>query len=257
MGSVPQPMIVVFAFAVGAVVGSFLNVVILRLPRQQSVVTPGSRCPSCGTAVRWYDNIPIVSWLLLRARCRTCQAPISLRYPIIELCGGAIGVLSLLLYGTSVAGLEAALFGWITLALGVIDLEHQLLLDVLTYPSIVLGVAFSFVGGLTTPLESILGAVIGAAIPAATIGLYKLWRGIEGMGWGDVKYLAAIGAVVGVQGCLWVLVLAAILGAAVGGVLIIARRGSMQTALPFGTFLAAAVLLWLYAPPGWRFWLVV
>jgi leader peptidase (prepilin peptidase)/N-methyltransferase len=160
-----------------------------------------------------------------------------------------------LLYGVTVAGVEAAVFGWISLALGVIDLEHQLLLDALTYPSIALGIALSFFGGLATPVESIVGALVGAAIPAATIGLYKLWRGIEGMGWGDVKYLAAIGAVVGVQGCLWVLVLAAIVGAAVGGALILARRGSMQTALPFGTFLAAAVLIWLYVPRDWLSWL--
>ena len=257
MDLVPKPLILTFAFAVGAVVGSFLNVIILRLPRDESIVTPGSHCPHCGAAVRWWDNVPVLSWLVLRARCRQCAAPISVRYPLIELAGGAIAVGAVALYGIGVVGVEVALFAWISLALGVIDFEHQLLLDVLTYPSIVGGIAFSFAGGLTSPLESILGALVGAAIPAVTIVVYKLWRGIEGMGWGDVKYLAAIGAVVGVRDCMWILVLAAVVGAAVGGVLIVVRKGSMQTALPFGTFLALAVVIWLYVPAQWLSWFMV
>jgi leader peptidase (prepilin peptidase) / N-methyltransferase len=251
------PLLIAYVFAVGAVVGSFLNVLIHRLPRRESIVRPRSHCPSCGQRIPWYDNVPLVSWLLLGARCRQCRSPISIRYPAVEAAGGLVAVLALLHYGLSVAGLEAVLFAWISIALGVIDLEHQLLPDVLTYPAIVLGVGGAFAGGLTSPLESLLGLLIGAGLPVLVIVLYKAVRGIEGMGWGDVKYLAAIGAVVGVEACLWVLIVAAVLGALVGLGLVAARRGSGRTPLPFGTFLAIAALVWLYLPVAWRFWLAL
>jgi leader peptidase (prepilin peptidase)/N-methyltransferase len=245
----------VYAFALGAVVGSFLNVLIYRVPRRLSIVSPGSACPSCGTAIRWFDNVPILSWLWLRGRCRRCGSRISVRYPLVELAAGCIGVLTILRYGVGVAGLEAALFAWVSLALALIDLEHQILPDVMTYPSIAAGLVFAYLGGITTLPDAVIGAVVGAVIPTLVIIIYKLWRGVEGMGWGDVKYLAAIGAVVGLFGCLWVLVLAAVLGALVGIGLIVSGRGSGRTALPFGTFLALAVIVWLYLPPSWVAWI--
>jgi leader peptidase (prepilin peptidase)/N-methyltransferase len=147
---------------------------------------------------------------------------------------------------------EVIIFSWLSLALALIDLEHQILPDVMTYPAIAFGLAFSWFGGLTAFVDSVIGALVGAALPTAVILLYRWLRNIDGMGWGDVKYLAAIGAVVGVQGCLMVLVLAAVLGALVGGALIVLGRGSAKTALPFGTFLAVAVIAWLYAPASWR-----
>jgi leader peptidase (prepilin peptidase)/N-methyltransferase len=251
-----RPYLVVYVFAVGAVVGSFLNVVIYRVPRRRSVVRPGSACPACGAPIRWYDNLPIVSWLLLGARCRDCRAPISFRYPLVELAAALLAVAGVLRWGFTVAGAEVVLFAWISLALGLIDLEHQILPDVMTYPSIALGLAGAAAGGVTGLPDAIAGAAVGAGLPILVIFIYKLWRGIEGMGWGDVKYLAAIGAVVGLQDCLWVLMIAAILGAMVGLGLILAGRGSGRTALPFGTFLAAAVLLWLYLPEPWLSWAV-
>jgi len=246
------PVLIAVAFALGAVIGSFLNVVIHRVPRGESIVRPGSRCPACGTPIRWYDNVPILSWILLGARCRACRVRISLRYPLVEAAAAAAAVLAVSRWGVTVTGVEAALFGWIALALAFIDLDHQILPDVITLPSIGLGLVGALLGGLTTPLEAAIGALVGAAIPAAVILIYRLLRGEEGMGWGDVKYLAAIGAVVGVQGCLWVLVVGAVLGAAVGLGMIAAGRGGARTALPFGTFLSVAVLLWLYLPPAWR-----
>ncbi len=241
-----------YAFAVGAVVGSFLNVVIHRLPRGESLVRPRSHCPSCGETIRWFDNLPVLSWILLGARCRRCRARIALRYPLVEAAAGLAAVLTVMRWGPTVAGFEAALFAWVSLALAFIDLDHQILPDVLTLPLIAVGIAASFAGGLTSPLESLLGAAVGAAIPALVIVAYKALRGEEGMGWGDVKYLAAIGAVVGVRDCLWILVAAAVLGAAFGLTLVATGRGSGKTALPFGTFLALAVLAWLYLPPSWR-----
>jgi leader peptidase (prepilin peptidase)/N-methyltransferase len=251
MASWPQPFLIAYAFAIGAVVGSFLNVLIYRVPRRMSIVSPGSHCPACGAAIRWFDNVPILSWLLLRGRCRRCSATISARYPAVEALAGLVAAATVLRYGVTVAGFEAVVFAWISLALGLIDLEHQILPDVMTYPAIGFGLVCAWFGGLTTPADALAGAVAGAAIPALVIVLYKLLRGIEGMGWGDVKYLAAIGATVGLRDCLWVLVVAAVLGALVGLALIVAGRGSGRTALPFGTFLALAAVVWLYLPSAW------
>jgi leader peptidase (prepilin peptidase)/N-methyltransferase len=241
-----------YAFLVGAVIGSFLNVVIHRVPRRLSIVRPGSACPSCNQAIRWYDNIPMVSWLLLRARCRHCGQPISMRYPLVEAAAAVMAAAAVHRWGLSVLSIEVVVFAWISVALALIDLEHQLLPDVMTYPAIVFGIAASSMGGFTTPLWSVLGAVVGALLPITVIVLYRWLRGEEGMGWGDVKYLAAIGAVVGVRDCVWVLVMAAVAGALLGGVLWASGRGSGKTALPFGTFLAAAVIAWLYLPEAWR-----
>jgi leader peptidase (prepilin peptidase)/N-methyltransferase len=250
-----QPLVTVYAFAVGAVVGSFLNVLIYRLPREISIVMrPPSSCPSCSTPIRWFDNIPLVSWLVLRGRCRACGASISVRYPLVELSSGLLAVAAAARWGLSVAGFEVLIFAWVSLALGLIDFDYQILPNVLTYPSIVFGLVMSWLGGYTWWLDSLIGALVGALLPTLVIVIYKLWRGIEGMGWGDVKYLAAIGSVVGLRGVVGVLVVASVVGALVGLGLIAAGKGSGKTALPFGTFLALAVILWLYAPSSWLAW---
>jgi leader peptidase (prepilin peptidase) / N-methyltransferase len=248
----PLDLLSLYVFAVGAVVGSFLNVVIFRLPRERSLVRPRSACPACSAAIRWYDNVPLLSWLVLGARCRDCRAPIPIRYPLVEAAAGLAALLALGRFGLTVTAAEVVLFVWMSIALGLIDLEHQLLPDVITYPAMVVGLAGAWLGGFTSPLLSLLGLAVGAALPSLVIVLYKWLRGEEGMGWGDVKYLAAIGAVVGVRDCLWVLVLAAVAGALVGAALCLARRGTMKTALPFGTFLALAAVVWLYLPDPWR-----
>lgn len=252
-----QHLVIVYAFVfvVGAVVGSFLNVLIYRLPREISIVrTPPSSCPGCSTPIRWYDNIPLLSWIVLRGRCRQCGTTISIRYPLVELTAGTLAVAALMRWGLTLTGLEVVIFAWVSLALGLIDLDFQILPNRLTYPSIVFGLLFSWLDGYTWWLDSLIGAVLGALLPTLVIVIYKVWRGIEGMGWGDVKYLAAIGAVVGTRGVVGVLVVASIVGALFGLGLIAAGRGSGKTALPFGTFLALAVIFWLYAPSSWLVW---
>ncbi len=246
-----EPFVLIFAAILGAVVGSFLNVVIYRVPREKSLVHPGSACPSCDTPIRWYDNVPVLSWLALRGRCRRCRHPISIRYPLVEAASAGLAVLAVLRWGLTLTAFEVVVFAWVSLALGLIDFDFQILPNSMTYPSIVFGFVCSYFGGYTWWLDSLIGAAVGALLPTLVIVIYKMWRGIEGMGWGDVKYLAAIGAVVGLRGCVGVLVVAATLGALVGVGLIISGRGSGKTALPFGTFLAVAVLLWLYAPESW------
>jgi len=252
-----QTLVIVYplAFVWGAVVGSFLNVVVYRLPREISIVmTPPSSCPACSKPIRWFDNIPLVSWLVLRGRCRECRAPISLRYPLVELTAGLLAVAAVARWGVSLTGFEVLIFAWISLALGLIDFDYQILPNALTYPSIAFGLLFSCFGAYTWWLDSLVGALVGALLPTLVIVIYKLWRGIEGMGWGDVKYLAAIGSIVGLHGVVGILVLASVVGALVGLALIAAGRGSAKTALPFGTFLALAVILWLYAPSAWLAW---
>ena len=254
MDALPSSVVIIYIFACGAVVGSFLNVVVYRVPREISVVTPPSACPACGAPIRWFDNLPMLSWLALRAKCRGCKASISIRYPLVELVAGALAVLTYFRWGFTLTALEVLIFAWMSLALGLIDLDFQILPNSMTYPTILFGLLFSWFGGYTWWLDSLIGALVGAALPMAVIVIYKLWRGVEGMGWGDVKYLAAIGSVMGLRGCVGVLVVAATLGALVGVGLILSGRGSGKTALPFGTFLALAVILWLYAPPSWIAW---
>jgi leader peptidase (prepilin peptidase)/N-methyltransferase len=255
MTSYEESLVMVFVFAFGAIVGSFLNVVIYRLPREISIwYRPPSSCPKCQTPIRWYDNLPVVSWLVLRARCRSCRSPISIRYPLVELASGAMALLAFMRWGLSVTGVEVVIFGWVSLALGLIDLDYQILPDWLTYPSIVFGLGCSWLGGYTWWLDSLIGVLVGAMLPTLVIVIYRLWRGVEGMGWGDVKYLAAIGSVLGLRGCIGVLVVGATLGAVIGMGLIVSGKGSGKTALPFGTFLALAVILWLYAPASWLAW---
>ena len=252
-----QTLVIVYplVFVWGTVVGSFLNVLIYRLPREISIVmTPPSSCPSCNTPIRWFDNLPLVSWLVLRGRCRACEAAISVRYPLVELTAGLMAVAAVARWGLSLTGLEVVIFAWLSLALGLIDFDYQILPNVLTYPSIVFGLVFSWLGGYTWWLDALVGAIVGALLPTLVIVIYKLWRGIEGMGWGDVKYLAAIGSVVGLRGVVGVLLVASVVGALVGLGLIAAGKGSGKTALPFGTFLALAVILWLYAPASWLAW---
>jgi leader peptidase (prepilin peptidase)/N-methyltransferase len=238
----PGWFVLAVAAAYGLVLGSFLNVVIYRLPREESLWRPGSRCPSCGAAIRWFDNVPVLSFLLLGGRCRACGAPISLRYPLMELASGALAVAVAARFGVTVAGGEALVFALLLLPLAIIDLDHHLLPDVMTLPGIVLGLVGALLGGLAAPLDAAIGAAAGAAVPYAVLVAYRRVRGVEGMGLGDVKLLAMIGAFLGWRGMLLSLALGSTAGALVGIGLIAAGRGRRDTELPFGTFLAAAAL---------------
>lgn len=246
-GVAPTWFVLGVVAAYGLVIGSFLNVVIYRLPRDLSLLRPRSHCPSCGALVRWFDNVPLLSFLALRGRCRRCGGRISLRYPLVELATAGVLVAVAARFGVNWRGTAAALLVLLLVPLAVIDLEHHLLLDWLTLPGIVIGLALSLVGGTVPPRDAALGALLGAALPYAVLVTYRAIRGVEGMGLGDVKLLAMIGAFLGWRGVLLTLGLGATAGAAVGVGLIVARRGSRDTELPFGTFLCAgatATLFW-------------
>jgi leader peptidase (prepilin peptidase)/N-methyltransferase len=243
---------------VGLVVGSYLNVVIFRLPRGLSTVLPRSRCTECGTVIRAFDNIPLLSYLILGGRCRVCRARISWRYPLIEALTGALFVLCFLRFGVAVETAVAAAFCTAMVALAAIDIEHYLLPDAITGPGIVLGIALQpFVdwarlgpGVRGALLGGVAGAALGAGILLSVWGAWYLLRREEGMGLGDVKMLAMIGAFLGWKGVL-VSLFAAALSGALAGLLLMAWKGlGMKARLPFGAFLALGGLIALFAGPA-------
>jgi leader peptidase (prepilin peptidase) / N-methyltransferase len=234
--------LLVLAGIFGLAVGSFLNVCIHRLPRGQSLVSPPSRCPSCERPLRWYHNIPVVSWIALRGRCGHCQAPISIRYPVIELVTALLWVL--IVWMTPVGWLLASrlVLGTALIVLFMIDLEHQLLPNVITLPGIAAGLAFSVVAP-PGPIDSLIGIALGGGVLYAIAAAYYAVRKEEGMGMGDVKMLAMVGAFLGWQAVLLTLVLSSFAGAVIGLVMMASQKGDMRYALPFGTFLAVGALI--------------
>ena len=236
-----ETLLLVYLALTGLCIGSFLNVVIYRLPLGQSLVSPGSRCPKCGYVLRWYDNVPVVSWALLAGRCRQCRASISAQYPIVEIITALLFVLvawftpvgPLLVSRLILVAILVALFG--------IDLEHQILPNSITLPGIIVGLLFSTI---TPPgwQDALIGAVLGAGILYGIAAAYYAVRREEGLGMGDVKMLAMVGAFLGWKAVLVTLVLSSFSGAAIGLALIATQRGGMKRALPFGTFLALGTL---------------
>jgi leader peptidase (prepilin peptidase)/N-methyltransferase len=226
----------------GLAVGSFLNVCIHRVPRQASIVRPGSSCPHCGYVLRWYDNIPVVSYaLLLGGRCRQCKAGISIRYPIVEIITMAVFVLHYLILGADIILIPRLLFASALIVLFAIDLEHHLLPNVITLPGIVVGLAFST---MTPPglIDALIGALAGGGVLWLLGEAYYRYSGQEGMGGGDVKMLAMIGAFLGWKLVLLTLILSSLLGSIVGVLMLVFRKGGLKSALPYGTFLALAAL---------------
>jgi leader peptidase (prepilin peptidase)/N-methyltransferase len=233
----------------GLLVGSFLNVCIYRLPRGKSVVFPPSACGSCQRPLRWFENIPVVSWLVLGGRCARCKARISAQYPIVELVTGVLFATTVAL--TPIGPLLAArlVFGAALIALFAIDLEHQILPNAITLPGVVVGLAFALIAPPGWR-ASLIGAAAGGGVLYAIAAGYYYLRHEDGLGMGDVKMLAMIGAFLGWQLMLLTLVLASLSGALVGVALIVSQRGSMKYALPFGTFLAVgAVVAMLVGQP--------
>ncbi len=251
---IPAPVLIVALALFGAMIGSFLNVCIGRIPAGESVVSPGSRCPTCRTPIRWFDNIPVLSYLLLRGKCRACHTRISIRYPIVELVTAAGFVLQGIAVGDQPVLLASRLiFTAILIVLFGTDFDTQRLPNVLTLPGVVLGIAFSIV---TPPgiVDSLIGAAVGAGLLLAIRWVWLWWKGVDGMGLGDVKMLAMIGAFLGWRQIWVVLFFASLAGAIIGVSLTRLRGRSMQSRLPFGTFLALAAFaasIWGEALISW------
>ncbi len=260
------------AAVIGLCVGSFLNVVIHRLPKMMErgwadqcaelagrepeakprydLVVPRSACPACGHAITAIENIPVVSWLALRGRCRACKAPISPRYPVVELVAGALAVAAVWQFGAGWKGLAACAFLWTLLALAFIDADTQLLPDDLTLPLLWGGLVANLFG-LFVPLASaVIGAIAGYLVLWAVYWLFKLVRGKEGMGYGDFKLLAALGAWLGWPMLPQIVLVSSVLGA-VGGILMIVLEGRDKAVpLPYGPWLAGAGAVALFFGPA-------
>jgi leader peptidase (prepilin peptidase) / N-methyltransferase len=234
---------------VGLMVGSFLNVCIYRIPLRRSVVRPRSRCASCERPLSWYENIPVFSYVALRGRCRSCGARISLQYPIVEIVTAAVFVVEYQVLGPTPLLPVRIAFACVLIALFAIDLEHQLLPNVITIPALCAGLVASLVlpPGIR---DALIGALAGGGILFLIAEVYFRLRKEEGMGMGDVKMLAMIGAFLGWKLTILTLILASVGGSFAGVLLIITQRGNLKAAIPFGTFLSAAALVAsLYGEP--------
>ncbi|GFZ93857.1 prepilin peptidase [Dyella caseinilytica] len=270
MPDLPLTIWVAFAGVLGLLVGSFLNVVILRLPkrldalwRQEAhdvlgieasgepfppgIVRETSHCPHCKHPLAAYDNIPLFSWLLLRGRCRYCQTPISIQYPLVELLSTILSAVIVWKFGPTWVALAGLFLTWMLIALSGIDFHTQLLPDQMTLSLLWVGLLLSLIHLFANPEQAILGAAIGYLSLWSVYWLFKLLTGKEGMGFGDFKLLAALGAWMGPGALLPVILLSSLVGALVGGTLIALRKHAREVPMPFGPFIAMAGWIWFVA----------
>jgi leader peptidase (prepilin peptidase)/N-methyltransferase len=237
-----EPFQLTILILLGLAVGSFLNVCIHRLPRGESLALPPSRCPACEYRLRWFDNLPVISYAVLAGRCRKCRRPISIRYPLVELTTMALFVMHGEVFGWSALLVPRLLFACAMIVLFAIDLEHHLLPNVITLPAIAIGLISSAVlpPGI---VDAVIGVVLGGGVLWLIGEAYFRYSGHEGMGGGDVKMLAMIGAFLGWKLVLVTLVLSSVAGSVIGLFVILIKRGGMKYALPYGTFLALGALV--------------
>ncbi len=251
----------------GLIIGSFLNVCIVRLPREESIVYPASRCPRCGAGIRWYDNIPVLSFLLLRGKCRKCGQPISWRYPFVELANGLLYLWTVSHFGLTGESLLVMLLCSAFLVITFIDLDHQIIPDVITLPGMLIGLVAApfFMSALDVPLPFHLGRVLPfagqylSALGNSFIGLLLgggpllligwLWekiRKVEAMGGGDVKLMGMVGAFIGWKGALLTIFFGALAGSIVGVLLIALKKQESDNVIPFGPYLVLGALVSLF-----------
>lgn len=242
-------LFVAAVFCLGAIVGSFLNVCIYRIPAGLSIVSPRSRCPQCLTEIRWYQNIPMVSWLVLRGRCATCRTPIPVRYPFVEGLTGLLFALIFLRFGEHVVTPIFWLFAAALVVVTFIDLDHQIIPDVISLPGIPIGFLCACFIPFVGWRDSLLGILLGGGSLYLVAFGYEWLTKKEGMGGGDIKLLAMIGAFLGWKAVLPVIFLSSLAGTLVGVPLMVLRKADGKLAIPFGPFLAAGSLIWLLSAP--------
>ncbi|HTW23166.1 MAG TPA: prepilin peptidase [Candidatus Baltobacteraceae bacterium] len=253
-----------FAFLLGLIIGSFLNVCIVRIPERKSIVMPASACPKCGAAIRPYDNIPVLSYLFLRGKCRSCKTKISPMYPLVELLTGLLFLGSYLAFGLSVEALKWATFSAVMVVLVFTDLRERILPDVVNYTGLAFGLALSLATApadgtaqwlaskmfdfpppppVISLADAVLGAFLGSGLLWFVSEAYFRLRKREGMGFGDVKMMLMVGAFLGPKRTLLTIFAGSLLGSIIGVTYILARRKGSNYELPFGTFLGMAALL--------------
>ncbi len=239
--------IVVFLF--GLCIGSFLNVCIYRIPERKSIVFPSSQCPKCGASIRFYDNLPVIGWLLLRGRCRDCGDRISWRYPVVELLTGSFGLAIAVKFGLTIPAVIYFIFTIALIVITFIDIDHRIIPDRITLPGIPLAFAATFLLPEMTWLSSLVGLLVGGGSLLLVAVVYSTLTGKEGMGGGDIKLLAMIGALCGWQGVLFTVFFASLLGSITGISTLRDRGEKMKAAIPFGPFLSAGAIGFLFFGP--------
>ncbi len=232
-----------FVFILGLCFGSFANVVIYRVPLQKSVVKPRSACPQCKKPILWYQNIPVFSWLFLRGRCANCKAPISVRYPVVELLSGLLFLALFLKFGFSWTFLEMLIFGYCLLIVSFIDIDHMILPDIFTLSGVVIGLLGAVLNPERAFMSSLLGVIVGGGFLYALAYLYLVLRGKDGMGGGDIKLLAWIGAVLGVQAIPLVVMVSSVVGSIIGVAVAIRSTDGLKSGIPFGPYLVLGALI--------------
>ncbi len=243
-----------FSFVVGSAVGSFLNVCIARIPGRESIVFPPSRCPRCLSRIRAYDNIPIVSYLFLRGICRSCGERIPFRYPLVETVTALLSMALFMRFGLTFSYLVYFAFLCALVVVTFIDLDHRIIPDVVSLPGIVLGFVLSFLSAEIGWMDSAIGIIMGGGLLLLVAVVYVSLTGEEGMGGGDVKLLAMIGAFVGWKGVLFVIMVSSLLGTVIGGTIMLFSGKGRRFAIPFGPFLSLGALIYLFwgeALIGW------
>lgn len=271
LAALPPAFVIAVAGLVGLLVGSFLNVVIHRLPKMMdheeanyiaevrgeplphparyNLMVPRSACPHCGHQIAAWENIPVVSYLLLRGKCSACKAPISIRYPLVEAVTGTLTALAMWHFGPTGQALAAIALIWALVALFMIDADTQLLPDQITLPLLWLGLLLNLKGWFTPLADAVIGAAAGYLVLWSVYWAYKLLRGREGMGYGDFKLMGALGAWFGWQALPALILMSSIVGAVLGGAMLLLQRKDSQTTFPFGPYIAGAGVLVLFFGP--------
>lgn len=238
-----MPTLTIASIFLGAMVGSFLNVCIHRLPKEESIVKPGSHCPKCNTPIRFYDNIPLVSYLLLGGKCRYCQTSISIQYPIVEAITALSSFFLFMRFGISLSFIYYFLFVAALIAITVIDLYHQIIPDVISLPGIVVGLLGSLIIPQITFWTSLIGMLAGGGSLFLVATVYQWLFKREGMGGGDVKLLAMIGAFLGWKAVILTIFLSSFIGSIIGVAVMLIKGKDFKYAIPFGPFLALGAVI--------------
>jgi len=260
-----------FVFIFGLLFGSFLNVCIYRLPRDESITFPPSHCTNCNTPIKFYQNIPVISYLLLGGKCSSCKEPISVIYPVVELFTAVLVTLLFYKYGVTIETFVYVILTLSLIVISFIDLEHFIIPNVITLPGIIIGLAYNllitdwgfflkiipgldfgnifYIAPRIPALNSVFGIIIGGGTLLLIAYLYKIIRKREGMGMGDVKLLAMLGAFLGINGVFFIILVSSLVGSVIGITLILIQRGNMKLALPYGPFISFAAVLFLFTGP--------
>lgn len=239
----------VMFFLLGAILGSFANVVIYRLPEEKSVVRPRSACRQCGKQIAWYDNIPIASWFVRRGKCRHCGARFSIRYPVVELLTACLFAVCFAFDGWSWSLLEHLIFIWALVVCTFIDFDHMILPDEFTLSGIVIGLAGALLNPDRSFWDALAGVLLGGGFLWFMAWLYYALTGNEGMGGGDIKLLAWIGAVLGAMSIPYVILVSAVTGSVIGLIMAVGAKDGLKTAIPFGPYLAFGAVTYIFG--GW------